>query len=149
MFRGSHSTRVDDKGRLKLPAEFRKPFEEGQQFFITSEDGRRAAIYPIALWEMKEAELAKLPSMHPARRAYEDVTGLYGQMAEMDGQGRVVLPLMLREDARLTEEVRVLGKLSKVEPGWLEVVNFESFKQEIVKKPLTDDVRMQLAALDF
>ena len=149
MFRGSHSTRVDEKGRLKLPAEFRKPFAEGQAFFITSEDGKRAAIYPIAEWELKEAALAKLPSMHPARRAYEDVTGLYGQMAEMDGQGRVVLPQMLREDARLTEEVRVLGKLGKVEPGWLEVVNFESFKEEVVTKPLTDETRLQLAALDF
>ncbi len=149
MFRGSHSTRVDEKGRLKLPAEFRKPFSEGQQFFITSEDGKRAAIYPIALWELKEAALAQLPSMHPARRAYEDVTGLYGQMAELDGQGRVVLPQMLREDARLTEEVRVLGKASKVEPGWLEVVHFDSFKEEVVKKPLTDEVRLQLAALDF
>ena len=149
MFRGSHSTRVDEKGRLKLPAEFRKPFSEGQQFFITSEDGRRAAIYPIALWELKEAELAKMPSMHPARRAYEDVTGLYGQMAELDGQGRVVLPQMLREEARLTEEVRVLGKSSTVEPGWLEVVHFESFREEVKQKPLTDEIRLQLSALVF
>ena len=50
MFRGSHSTRVDEKGRLKLPAEFRKAvFQKGQQFFITSEDGKRAAIYPIVV----------------------------------------------------------------------------------------------------
>ena len=67
--------------------------------------------------------------MHPARRAYEDITGLYGQMAELDGQGRLVLPQMLREEARLTEEVRVLGKTSRIEPGWLEVVHFESFKR--------------------
>ncbi len=149
MFRGSHSTRVDEKGRLKLPAEFRKLLKEGQEFFITSMDGKRAQIYPIAEWELKEAKLATLPSMHPGRQQIEDVTGLYGQMAEMDNQGRVVLPQMLREDARLTEEVRVVGKVGKVEPGWLEVVHFESFKEGVVAKPITYETQMQLAALDF
>ena len=42
MFRGNHPTRVDEKGRLKLPAEFKRRVDElyGPQFYITSKDGQ-------------------------------------------------------------------------------------------------------------
>jgi MraZ protein len=53
MFRGNHPTRVDEKGRLKLPAEFKRLVDEryGTQFYITSKDGRRAEIYPLSEWQ--------------------------------------------------------------------------------------------------
>ncbi len=65
MFRGNHPTRVDEKGRLKLPADFRSELEgevEGKQvFYITSKDGERAELWPIKAWEEIEANLAKIP----------------------------------------------------------------------------------------
>ena len=62
MFRGNHPTRVDEKGRLKLPAEFKHLVDEryGTQFYITSKDGRRAEIYPLPEGEKIEAKLALL-----------------------------------------------------------------------------------------
>ena len=96
MFLGSHSTRVDEKGRLKLPAEFRKLLAEDQEFYITSEDGKRAILYPMAEWRLKEVALSKISSLDPDRQLYEDVTSLYGQVATMDNQGRVLIPQMLR-----------------------------------------------------
>ena len=147
MFRGSHSTRVDEKGRLKLPADFRRDLPEGQVFYITSVDGKRAQLYPMEIWKLKEQALAALPSMHPARQVFEDVTGLYGQTVEMDAQGRLLLPQLLREEAKIAEEVRVFGRLAPIEPGFLEVVNYEMFLAERKAAPLTDEVRMQLAAL--
>jgi MraZ protein len=53
MFRGNHPARVDEKGRLKLPAEFKRRIEEGygSQFYITSKDGKVAEIYPLQEWE--------------------------------------------------------------------------------------------------
>ena len=46
MFRGNHPTRVDEKGRLKIPADFKRRVDEryGTQFYITSMDGERAEI---------------------------------------------------------------------------------------------------------
>ena len=113
MFRGNHPTRVDEKGRLKLPADFRGQLEGGpeakQVFYITSKDGERAELWPIKAWEEIEANLAKIPSTNPAKRKFLDVTNYYGQMAEMDNQGRLLLPQILRDKAGLTAEVLVYG----------------------------------------
>ena len=113
MFRGNHPTRVDEKGRLKLPADFRGQLEGGpdakQVFYITSKDGERAELWPIKAWEEIEAVLAKVPSTNPAKRKFLDVTNYYGQMAEMDSQGRLLLPQILRDKAGLTAEVLVYG----------------------------------------
>ena len=128
MFRGNHPTRVDEKGRLKLPAEFKRRVDElyGPQFFITSKDGRRAEIWPLKEWEKIEAQLATLSPMDPVRKKFLDVTNYYGQMVEMDAQGRLLLPQLLRESAKATGDVNVLGVQTM-----LEVVNAESFKAEM------------------
>ena len=53
MFRGNIPARVDEKGRLKLPADFKRWFDEvyGPQFYITSKDGESAEIWPLKEWE--------------------------------------------------------------------------------------------------
>jgi MraZ protein len=53
MFRGTHDAKVDEKGRLKLPADFMKLIVEksyGPKFFITSRDGRTTEIWPMQEW---------------------------------------------------------------------------------------------------
>ena len=57
MFRGTHEAKIDDKGRLKLPADFMKLVVEknyGPTFFITSRDGKVAEVWPMPEWEMEE-----------------------------------------------------------------------------------------------
>ena len=128
MFRGNHPTRVDEKGRLKLPAEFKRRVDElyGPQFYITSTDGKRAQVYPLKEWEKIEASLATMSPFDPTRKKFLDVTNYYGQMVEMDAQGRLLLPQLLRESAKATGDVNVLGVQTM-----LEVVNAESFKAEM------------------
>ncbi|SNS90495.1 MraZ protein [Granulicella rosea] len=135
MFRGNHPTRVDDKGRLKLPAAFKSRVDElyGPQFYITSKDGKRAEIYPLKEWEYIEEKLAKIPSMNPAKKKFLDVTNYYGQMVEMDNQGRLLLPQLLRESAAITAEVVVFGAQT-----YLEVVNHASIKAELEAAPLSE-----------
>lgn len=135
MFRGNHPARVDEKGRLKLPAEFKRRIDEsyGPQFYITSKDGRRAEIYPLREWELIEEKLAAIPNLNPAKKKFLDVTNYYGQMAELDGQGRLTLPQLLRESARVTAEVVVLGSQT-----FLEVVNHDDFKAKLEAEPLTE-----------
>ncbi len=77
---------------------------------MTSRDGRRAEIYPLPEWEKIEARLAEIPSMNPAKKKFLDVTNYYGQMTEMDAQGRMLLPQLLRDSAKVTAEVVVLGR---------------------------------------
>ena len=63
MFRGTHITRLDEKGRLKVPADFKRQIDEnyGVQFYITSWDGRSAKVYPMQEWEEIERKLAAVP----------------------------------------------------------------------------------------
>jgi MraZ protein len=130
MFRGNHPTRVDEKGRLKLPAEFKRRVDEvyGPLFYITSMDGKRAQIYPLKEWEEIEESLKKMSPMDPVRRKFQDVTNFYGQMAEMDAQGRLLIPQKLREMAKVTGDVEVLGSQTL-----LEVVNSDVFTSMMTK----------------
>ena len=142
MFRGNHPARVDEKGRLKIPAAYKGRVDEiyGNEFFITSVDGKRAQIYPLKEWEKKEADLEKMPNSHPAKMLFLDRTSYYGASARMDDQGRLLIPQLLRDSAKVAGEVVVLGK-----QRILEVVNHDDFKAEMDKAPLTPEMLAALA----
>ena len=135
MFRGNHPTRVDEKGRLKVPAEFKRVIDEkyAQKFYITSQDGIIAQVYPFEEWERIEQKLAALSTFNPAKKKFLTRTNYYGQVVEMDGQGRLLIPQTLREAAQIRGEVAVLGNLT-----YLEVRNMEALDKEI-KEPFTDE----------
>src|SRR6476660_2762789 len=124
MFRGNHPTRVDEKGRLKVPAEFKRVIDEkyGQQFYITSVDGKVAQVYPFEEWERIEQKLASLSNFNPTKKKFLTRTNYYGQVVEMDGQGRLLLPQLLRESAGLKGEVAVMGYLNRLEVQSMESV---------------------------
>ena len=142
MFRGNHITRVDEKGRLKLPAEFKRQIDEqyGGQFYITSRDGKVAEIYPMREWEKFEEKLAEIPSFDPHKKKLLRFLNYYGQNAEMDGQGRVLLPQILREKAKLMAEVVVYG--SELH---LEVSNREDYERVMAEEPITEADEAELA----
>ena len=142
MFRGNHPTRVDEKGRLKIPADFKRVVDElyTAQFFITSVNGERAQIWPMPEWQKKE-ELA-LNSRDVAVKRWLDRTSYYGQVAEMDAQGRVLIPQVLRESAKTVGDVVVFGKLN-----YLEVANHDQFRAKLDAEPMTAEDEAALAAL--
>jgi MraZ protein len=124
MFRGNYPARVDEKGRLKVPADFKRLVDEkyGAQFYITSEDGKVAKIYPMEEWQRIEDKLSKLSNFNPAKKNYLTRTNYYGQVVEMDAQGRLLLPQLLRESADLKGEVAVMGYLNMIEVRNMEAV---------------------------
>jgi MraZ protein len=136
MFRGNHPTRVDDKGRLKVPAEFKRVIDEkyGTQFYITSLDGRVAQIYPFEEWERIEQKLASLSTFNPTKKKFLARVNYWGQQVEMDGQGRLLIPQLLREKATIKGEVAVLGNLT-----YLEVRNMEALQREIETESFTTE----------
>jgi MraZ protein len=136
MFRGNHPTRVDEKGRLKVPAEFKRVIDEkyGQQFYITSLDGKVAQVYPFEEWERIEQKLANLSTFNPTKKKFLARVNYWGQQVEMDGQGRLLIPQLLRENATIKGEVAVLGNLT-----YLEVRNMEALQREIETESFTTD----------
>jgi MraZ protein len=136
MFRGNHPTRVDEKGRLKVPAEFKRVIDEkyGQQFYITSLDGDVAQVYPFEEWERIEQKLAGLSTFNPTKKKFLSKVNYWGQVVEMDGQGRLLIPQLLREAARLKGEVAVSGYQT-----YLEVRNMEAYQQKVREEKFTPD----------
>jgi MraZ protein len=136
MFRGNHPTRVDEKGRLKVPAEFKRVIDEkyAQKFYITSLDGIVAQVYPFEEWERIEQKLASLSTFNPTKKKFLTRTNYYGQVVEMDGQGRLLVPQILREAAQIRGEVAVLGNLT-----YLEVRNLEALDREIKEQAFSDE----------
>src|SRR6202451_2137762 len=136
MFRGNHPTRVDDKGRLKVPAEFKRVIDEkyGQQFYITSLDGDVAQVYPFEEWERIEQKLAGLSTYDPTKKKFLSKVNYWGQVVEMDGQGRLLMPQLLRESAQIKGEVAVTGNLTH-----LIVRNMEAYRKTIEEDQFTSD----------
>ena len=136
MFRGNHPTRVDDKGRLKVPAEFKRVIDEkyGTQFYITSLDGKVAQIYPFEEWERIEQKLANLSTFNPTKKKFLTRVNYWGQQVEMDGQGRLLIPQLLRENSAIKGVVAVLGNLT-----YLEVRNLATLQTEIETESFTTE----------
>ena len=136
MFRGNHPTRVDEKGRLKVPAEFKRVIDDkyGAQFYITSLDGKVAQVYPFEEWERIEQKLAALSTFNPTKKKFLTRTNYWGQVVEMDSQGRLLLPQLLRESAGLKGEVAVMGYLSR-----LEVQSMEGVRKDVEESFTPED----------
>ena len=144
MLRGNYTAKIDSKGRLKVPTVFRRFIQEkhGAEVYVTSLTGDSVRIYPLAEWEAIEQRLALLPSMDPARRKFLDRTNYFGQQAELDSQGRVLVHPLLRKTAGIFGEVAVLGYLT-----YLEVWELERFQQRLLADPYTEDDETAIARL--
>ena len=142
MFRGHEAARIDDKGRLKVPTVFRAALETtyGREVFLTSLSGEYARIYPMPVWIEFEERLGKMPSAHPSRLRFLDRVNFFGQVAELDGQGRLLIPARLRETATISGDVDVIGQYN-----WLDVWNHDRFLTKLQREPYTDDDARALA----
>ena len=136
MLRGNYTAKIDDKGRLKIPNAFRALVEgkHGAELFVTSLTGEYVRIYPMPVWLALEEKLAHAPSTHPARIKFFDRVNYYGQTAEFDTQGRVLIHPRLRDSAGMAGDVDVFGQYE-----WLDVWNHERFIAKMQREPYTDD----------
>lgn len=144
MLRGNALAKVDEKGRLKLPAIFRSAIEPkfGDGFFVTSLRGECVRIYPMQIWLRIEERLARASSLNPSVMRFKNAVNYFGQSVVMDPQGRILIHPLLREKADTRGEVTVLGQQE-----YLEVWNRASFDERLSADPLTDADLSELAGL--
>ena len=136
MLRGNYAAKIDDKGRLKIPNAFRALIEKSARIGAVRDepDGESVRVYPMPVWLALEERLARAPSTHPARIKFLDRVNYFGQTAEIDAQGRVVIHQRLRETATMAGEVDVFGQVDH-----LDVWNHERFLAKLQREPYTDD----------
>ena len=136
MFRGSASAKIDEKGRLKIPTDLRRHLQDeyGTEVFLTSVLGTSVLVYPLPVWEEIEARLAALPATDRTKQKYLERVSYYGQQSRLDGQGRVVVPPILRDSAEMSGEVVVSGRLDH-----LEVWNRGRLEDRFDDQPFSDE----------
>jgi MraZ protein len=133
MLRGNYPAKVDEKGRLKIPSAFLETLKEhGERYFVTSENGDYVRVYPMKVWNEIEAKLAGLSTHNQTKIRFLTRANYFGQVVEMDRQGRLLIPVVLREAAQMKGEVDVLGALN-----YLEVWNHARFLENMGKNPIT------------
>lgn len=139
MFLGEHQHSLDAKGRLIVPAKFRADL--GDRFIVTRGLDRCLFAYPISEWQVIEGKLKALPLTQSDARAFVRFFFSGATECEMDKQGRIMLPVNLREYAGLEREVTSVGVSTRVEiwsrERWEEYVleaseSFNEIAQSIV-----------------
>jgi MraZ protein len=141
MLTGSLATKIDAKGRLKIPLEFRSYIESkfGTTFYITSMNSQTARIYPYPVWEENAKIIEETSTMSIAMEKFAFITSFYGKIVEMDSQGRVLLPALIRNDATLDGEVVLLGMTY-----YLEVRRMDEAREEVRQTKIGREERQEL-----
>jgi MraZ protein len=137
---GNPTSKLDERGRLKLPTEFktfteRKYGKDFNAFYITSMDGESAEIYPLPEWLERQKKIFAIPQSHPARKALLARYSLYGDRADMDPQGRMQMPEELRTKAQLAGEVKVSG-----EGNLLRVTPIKTLREKVETTEMTPEM---------
>jgi len=134
--------KVDLKGRLTIPANVLAALGSGNEFFITSEDGKFVRVYPLKVWKEVEARLA---GAHVPEADNLLVRAKYfGQLVTMDRQGRLLIPIVMRQSAHIEGEVDVLGYTKH-----LDVWNHRSFLKNLRRSPVTPRDEQMLNGLTY
>ena len=116
-FRGINNIAVDAKGRMAMPARYRDRLLElcGGRLVVTVDQDHCLLVYPLPEWEVIEEKLVNLPSLNKQSRLLQRLLIGYATDREMDAQGRILLPTMLREYAGLKKKAVIIGQGKKLE----------------------------------
>lgn len=118
MFRGINAINIDGKGRLAVPTRYRDALgsQEGASLVVTIDTEETCLLlYPAAQWQVIEDNLQRLPSFNAAARRIQRLLIGHATDVELDGNGRLLLPPLLRDYAQLDKRVVMIGQGNKFE----------------------------------
>jgi MraZ protein len=130
MFRGATKLNLDDKGRMVMPTRHRERLRELAEgrVVVTIDRDQCLLIYPQPEWEVIEARLMKLPTLHAQSRRLQRLMVGHATELQLDGHGRLLLPPELREFASLSRQAMLIGQGNRFElwdeTRWLERRDF-------------------------
>lgn len=113
MFMGEYKHTIDAKGRLIVPAKFREIL--GDNFIVTKGLDGCLFVYPNDEWTRFEEKLKSLPLTNKNARQFTRFFLAGAAACEVDKQGRILLPQVLREFASLEKDVVLVGVASRIE----------------------------------
>ena len=117
-FRGINAINIDGKGRLAVPTRYRDALggQEGASLVVTIDTEETCLLlYPIKQWQVIEDSLQRLPSFNAAARRIQRLLIGHATDVELDANGRLLLPPLLRDYAHLDKHVVMIGQGNKFE----------------------------------
>ena len=146
MFRGINALSIDGKGRLAMPARYREALMQESAALVITIDTEETCLllYPTLHWQVIEDNLQRLPSFHASSRRIQRLLIGHATDVDLDMQGRILLPALLREYAQLDKHVVMIGQGNKFELWNEEIWNakrrewlvLESMKTEILPEEM-------------
>jgi MraZ protein len=142
MFRGHFSHTVDDKGRVAIPARFREALSglQEERLVVTKygmRDRRCLDVYPLSAWRELEKRLAARNRFDPDLASFRNYYVSGAHECQVDAQGRILIPQLLREYASLGHEAMFTGDIDKFriwdKDAWQQV--FAADEQTFLENP--------------
>ncbi|MDF3054605.1 MAG: cell division protein MraZ [Gammaproteobacteria bacterium] len=118
MFRGINLVQLDAKGRVAIPSRYRTQLDEAtdNQFIVTIDTQESCLLlYPLREWEIIEEKIQGLPAFDKQARRIQRLLIGHATDVELDGNGRILIPPLLREYAELEKQVMLVGQGKKLE----------------------------------
>jgi MraZ protein len=144
----SNLVTIDQKGRLKIPKTLLSRLQlRGTEFYITSDNGDSVRIYPMQVWNQVEKRLEHLCSRNKNSQKLLARAKYFGKAVKLDKQGRVLIPITLRNSAQMHGDVDVLDYSS-----YLEVWNHTRFLTRLRSNPITfqdEQILQRLSSAPF
>ncbi len=143
-FRGSYIAKIDDRGRVKIPAKYLSILEPdfGREVYLTSINGDHALFYPMKVWQEIERKIAAIPMRDPDMEEFVSRISYWGTETEIDSKGRILIPPDLRAASKLEDSLLVLGKIDH-----LVIWNKELFEARYMGGQYSDDKMHNVARL--
>lgn len=136
MYMGEYNHTIDTKGRLIVPAKFREQL--GDSFVITRGFEGCLMVYDMAEWEKVQEKISTQSILSAQARALHRYLIGGAAVCEVDKQGRVLIPPVLREAAKVVKDVVLLGVGNKIEvwskENWMlqnDSINIEDIAQQL------------------
>ncbi|WP_257296417.1 division/cell wall cluster transcriptional repressor MraZ [Endozoicomonas sp. YOMI1] len=151
MFRGVNAINLDAKGRLAIPARYRQVLRDrcdGALVATIDTDEPCLLIYPLDEWELIQQKIEALPSFHPMTRRIQRLLIGHATDVELDGNGRILIPPLLREYAGLEKRSILLGQGKKFEL-WDESCWNERRDQYLKEASESEEIPMELQSLSL
>ncbi|MCW0975545.1 division/cell wall cluster transcriptional repressor MraZ [Pantoea sp. JV6] len=145
MFRGATLVNLDSKGRLAVPTRYRDLLigeSQGQMVCTIDLHQPCLLLYTLPEWEIIEKKLARLSSMNPPERRVQRLLLGHASECQMDNAGRLLLANTLRQHAKLTKEVMLVGQFNKFElwdeQTWYQQVRDDIDAEQSAQEPLSE-----------
>lgn len=133
MFSGAISINLDNKGRLAVPTRYREVLSDGLVCTVGLHHPC-LMLYPVAEWQVIEQKLAKLSSMVEMERRIVRLLLGYATECPIDNAGRILIPMTLRQHAKLDKNTMLVGQSNKFEI-WNEVTWYQQIAEDIAAIP--------------